>query len=132
MSLTGGTYQGVVTLTPGGSGASPLPIPVTLTVTGAGAPSITTGGIVNALGYQTTLAPDTVFVIFGGNLGPAAPGGVPRPIRPDRGGKLQRQRRRHFITPLYAGASSGYPGLWQINFTLPATIAADCFALLFT
>jgi uncharacterized protein (TIGR03437 family) len=32
------------------------------------------------------------------------------------------------ITPLYAGASSGYPGLWQINFTLPATIAPDCFA----
>ncbi len=32
------------------------------------------------------------------------------------------------ITPLYAGASSGYPGLWQINFTLPATSAPDCFA----
>lgn len=34
------------------------------------------------------------------------------------------------ITPLYAGASAGYPGLWQINFTLPSTIAADCFASL--
>ena len=32
------------------------------------------------------------------------------------------------ITPLYAGASSGYAGLWQINFTLPADIAPDCFA----
>jgi trimeric autotransporter adhesin len=32
------------------------------------------------------------------------------------------------ITPLYAGAASGYPGLWQINFTLPATIAPNCFA----
>ena len=32
------------------------------------------------------------------------------------------------ITPLYAGASSGYPGLWQVNFTLPADIAPDCFA----
>ncbi|HUB78476.1 MAG TPA: hypothetical protein VMB03_06760 [Bryobacteraceae bacterium] len=32
------------------------------------------------------------------------------------------------IVPLYAGASSGYPGLWQINFTLPADIGADCFA----
>lgn len=32
------------------------------------------------------------------------------------------------ITPLYAGASSGYPGLWQINFTLPGDIAPDCFA----
>ena len=34
------------------------------------------------------------------------------------------------ITPLYAGASSGYPGLWQINFTLPSDIAPDCFASL--
>jgi uncharacterized protein (TIGR03437 family) len=32
------------------------------------------------------------------------------------------------ITPLYAGASSGYAGLWQINFTLPSDIAPDCFA----
>ena len=32
------------------------------------------------------------------------------------------------ITPLYAGAASGYPGLWQINFTLPATITPNCFA----
>ena len=34
------------------------------------------------------------------------------------------------ITPVYAGAASGYPGLWQINFTLPANIATDCFASL--
>ncbi len=32
------------------------------------------------------------------------------------------------ITPLYAGAASGYPGLWQINFTLPSTITPGCFA----
>ncbi|HEY4363493.1 MAG TPA: hypothetical protein VGN17_21180 [Bryobacteraceae bacterium] len=32
------------------------------------------------------------------------------------------------ITPLYAGTSSGYPGLWQINFALPADIPLDCFA----
>jgi uncharacterized protein (TIGR03437 family) len=32
------------------------------------------------------------------------------------------------ITPLYAGTSFGDPGLWQINFTLPSTIAPDCFA----
>ncbi|MBS1858994.1 MAG: hypothetical protein JST11_26715 [Acidobacteria bacterium] len=32
------------------------------------------------------------------------------------------------LTPLYAGTSSGYAGLWQINFTLPADIAPDCFA----
>jgi uncharacterized protein (TIGR03437 family) len=32
------------------------------------------------------------------------------------------------IKPLYAGASSGYPGLWQVNFVLPQDIAPDCFA----
>jgi uncharacterized protein (TIGR03437 family) len=32
------------------------------------------------------------------------------------------------ITPQYAGASSGYPGLWQVNFTLPADITLDCYA----
>ncbi len=34
------------------------------------------------------------------------------------------------ITPLDSGTSSGYPGLWQVNFTLPAAIAPDCFASL--
>jgi uncharacterized protein (TIGR03437 family) len=32
------------------------------------------------------------------------------------------------ITPFYAGASSGYPGLWQVNFTLPVDIGLDCYA----
>lgn len=35
------------------------------------APSIDTGGIVNASGYQTFLAPGTIFTIFGKNLGPS-------------------------------------------------------------
>ena len=68
----GATYQGTILLTPGGTGNSPLTINVSLTVTGAGAPSIGSGQIYNATGYQTKLAPDTVFVIFGANLGPAA------------------------------------------------------------
>jgi uncharacterized protein (TIGR03437 family) len=267
--LNTGSYQGTVTLTP--SSAAALPVIVNLTVTGAGAPVITPGGIVNASGYQTTLAPDTVFVIFGSNMGPAtlaagtapsypatlggtsvtftpAAGGsaitakmvytsagqiaglLPSSIAPgtyavkvtynsqvsapqnvtvvarsfgiatsnsagtgaaqatignvngglslvrltagslafggynwtltpahpgdtlviwgtgggadpanDTGGTSGDQTAAgNFvvtvdgtaITPVYAGASSGYPGLWQINFTLPATIAADCFATL--
>src|SRR5215472_7570309 len=35
-------------------------------------PTIQANGIVNASGYQTTLAPDTVFVIFGSGMGPTA------------------------------------------------------------
>jgi uncharacterized protein (TIGR03437 family) len=34
------------------------------------------------------------------------------------------------ITPLYAGTSQGFPGLWQINFVLPSDASADCFASL--
>ncbi|HVO97925.1 MAG TPA: hypothetical protein VMT15_07650 [Bryobacteraceae bacterium] len=267
--LAGGTYQGTITVTPGGSGNSPLAYIVTLNVTGAGAPTIKTGGIVNAVGYQAKLAPDTVFVIFGNNLGPAslalgtapnyptnllgtsitftptaggaaipakivytvasqvagllpssiAPGTyavqvtynsltsasqnvtvVPRsigiatansagtgtaqatianinsglsltrftagsvafggynwtlgPAHPgdtlvlwgtgggadpanDVGGSSGDQTAAgsfivnvdgRQITPLYAGTSSGYPGLWQVNFTLPADTVLDCFA----
>lgn len=32
------------------------------------------------------------------------------------------------IPPVYAGASHGYPGLWQIHFTLPPDIEPDGFA----
>jgi uncharacterized protein (TIGR03437 family) len=31
------------------------------------------------------------------------------------------------ITPLYAGASAGFPGLWQVNFTLPADSEVGCY-----
>jgi uncharacterized protein (TIGR03437 family) len=68
----GATYQGTILLTPGGSGNSPLTINVSLTVAGVGAPRINTGAIFNATGYQTKLAPNTVFTLFGANLGPAS------------------------------------------------------------
>jgi uncharacterized protein (TIGR03437 family) len=266
--LGAGTYQGQVTLTPAGSGDSPLVYNVSLTVSGAGTPVITPGGVVNAVGYQSELAPDTVFVIFGSSMGPASlvlgspnyntnlggtsinfiptGGGTPisakivytvasqvagllpssitpgtyavtvsysgissapesvtvvahdfgiatsnsagngtaqatignvngglsltrftsgsitsggytwtlTPAHPgdtlvlwgtgggadpanDAGGtsgdqtvagNFQVTVDGRQITPLYAGASSGYPGLWQINFTLPADMAPDCFA----
>jgi uncharacterized protein (TIGR03437 family) len=266
--LGAGTYQGQVTLTPAGNGDSPLVYNVTLTASGAGTPVITPGGVVNALSYQSELAPDTVFVIFGSSMGPASlvpgspnyntnlggtsinftptGGGTPisakivytvasqvagllpssitpgtyavtvsysgissapenvtvvardfgiatsnsagngtaqatignvngglsltrftsgsttfggytwtlTPAHPgdtlvlwgtgggadpanDAGGTSGDQTAAgnfqvtvdgRQITPLYAGASSGYPGLWQINFTLPADMAPDCFA----
>ena len=69
--MPGGVYQGAITLTPSGSGGSAQTFSVTLTVTGAGAPSFTASSVLNALGYQAKLAPDTVFVIFGSGMGPA-------------------------------------------------------------
>ena len=269
-NLSPGTYTGVVVITPSGGG--PINVPVTMTITGttgAGQPIIRSDGVVNATGYQAKLAPDTVFVIFGSNLGPAniaispgpnypatlggtsisfvpSAGGSPVPaklvysvagqvagllpssIAPgsyavrvtysgltsdpqtvtvvarsfgiatadssgtgpaqasignvnsglslvrfttgsvafngntytltpahpgdtlvfwgtgggadsanDSGGTSGDQTAvagfvvivgGRQITPVYAGASSGYPGLWQINFTLPADIATSCFA----
>lgn len=68
----GQAYQGTILLTPSGTGNSPLSINVSLTVSGSGAPTINTGQIFNATGYQAKLAPDTVFVLFGANLGPAS------------------------------------------------------------
>ena len=267
--LAAGAYKGTITLTP--ASGSAVQVTVTLTVSAAGAPTFTAGGVVNATGYQNKLAPDTVFVIFGSNLGPATlqsgsapsyppnlagtsitftPSGggaavtakmvytsagqvaglLPSSITPgtyavtvtynnqtsapqnvtvvarsfgiatsnsagtgaaqatignvnsglslvrmttgsltysgytwtltpahpgdtlvlwgtgggadaanDTGGSSGDQTvAGNFtvtvdgtvITPLYAGASAGYPGLWQINFTLPTTMAADCFASL--
>jgi uncharacterized protein (TIGR03437 family) len=266
--VSSGVYQGAITLTPSSAGATPLTFSVTLTVTGAGAPLFSSAGVVNALGYQTKLAPDTVFVIFGSGMGPAnlvagsapnypatlggtsvtlttsgggppisakmvyssagqvaallpssiAPGAyaarvtyngltsAPQPVNVvarsfgiatansagtgtaqstignvngglsltrftagstsfngytytltpahpgdtlvlwgtgggadaanDTGGTSGDQTQAgNFrvmvggtqVTPLYAGASSGYPGLWQINFTLPTDVATGCF-----
>lgn len=264
--LSAGVYQGAITLTPSGGGAQTFA--VTLTVTGANAPAFASGAVLNALGYQPKLAPDTVFVVFGSGMGPASltsgspdypttvagtsitltPGGggpstnarivytfagqvaglLPSSITPgtyamrvtyngitsapqnvtvvarsfgiatansagtgtaqatigningglsltrfttgstssggltwaltpahpgdtlvlwgtgggadpanDTGGTSGDQTDAGSfsvivsgrpIRPLYAGASQGFPGLWQINFTLPADIAPDCFA----
>jgi uncharacterized protein (TIGR03437 family) len=269
--LPGGVYQGAVTLTPSSSGVSAQTFAVTLTVTGAGAPVFSASSVLNALGYQAKLAPDTVFVIFGSGMGPATlaagtgpnypqslsgtsitftpqgggtainakivytsagqvAGLLPSSIAPgtyavrvtyntlasapqnvtvvarsfgiatansagtgtaqatignvnggvsltrftsgsvsfgglnwsltpahpgdtlvlwgtgggadaanDTGGTSGDQTQAgkfsvivggRSITPLYAGASSGYPGLWQVNFTLPSDIALSCFASL--
>ncbi len=34
------------------------------------------------------------------------------------------------IVPGYAGTSFGYPGLWQVNFTIPSDFPPDCFTSL--
>ena len=46
--------------------------PLALATTLLAQPAIKPGGIVNVSGYQATLAPGTVFVIFGSNMGPAS------------------------------------------------------------
>jgi len=119
-------YQGTITLTPTGSGGSPFALSVTLTVTGAGSPVITSGGIVNALGYQTTLAPDTVFVIFGSAMGPAALQSATAPNYPPSLGGTSIS-----FTPTSGGAAISakmiYTSAGQIAGLLPSSIAAGTY-----
>jgi uncharacterized protein (TIGR03437 family) len=121
-----GTYPGTITVTPTGSGASALTAAVTLTVTGAGAPTIDSGGIVNATGYQITLAPDTVFVIFGSNLGPAVLQSAAAPNYPSNLGGTSIA-----FTPAGGGASIGakliYTSAGQIAGLLPSSITPGAY-----
>lgn len=82
-------------------------------------------------GYTWTLTPahpgDTL--VFWGTGGGADPANDTGGTSGDQtvAGKFVVNVGGTAITPLYAGAVSGYPGLWQINFTLPSTIAPNCF-----
>ncbi len=104
-----------------------------------------TDGNVNAGISLTRFTPGTLSGAYNWTLGPAHPGdtlvfwgtgGGADPLNDTGGTSGDQTAAGNFtvnvagtqITPLYAGASSGYPGLWQINFTLPASIAPDCFA----
>ena len=124
--LAATSYQGQITITP--SGGSPIQVAVTLTVSAAGAPVITPGGIVNASGYQTTLAPDTVFVIFGANMGPAVLQAAGAPSYPSNlaGTSIT-------FAPQPAGppitAKMIYTSAGQIAGLLPSSIAAGSYAV---
>ena len=91
-----------------------------------------TSGSTASGGYNWTLTPahpgDTVVLWgTGGGADPANDAGGTSGDQTAAGNFRVLTGGRQ-IVPLYAGASSGYPGLWQINFTLPADIAPDCFA----
>ncbi len=91
-----------------------------------------TGGSINFGGYNWTLSPahpGDELVLWGTGGG--------ADLANDTGGTSGDQTAAgNFsvivdgtsIVPLYSGASSGYPGLWQINFVLPSNIASDCLA----
>jgi uncharacterized protein (TIGR03437 family) len=91
-----------------------------------------TGGSINFSGYDWTLSPahpGDELVLWGTG------GGADR--LNDTGGTSGDQTAAGNFTvtvdgmsivPLYAGASAGYPGLWQINFVLPSNITSDCLA----
>ncbi len=127
----GATYQGTILLTPSGTGSSPLSITVSITVTGAGAPTINAGGIFNATGYQTKLAPGVVFVAFGANLGPA---GLVPATGPDYPSTLSGTSIT--FTPVGGGtpipARLVYTYASQIAGILPSSIAPGNYAVTVT
>ena len=88
-------------------------------------------GTVAFNGYNWTLSPahpgDTVVLWgTGGGADPANDSGGTSGDQTAAGNFVVTVNGRS-ITPLYSGASSGYPGLWQVNFTLPSDIATGCF-----
>jgi uncharacterized protein (TIGR03437 family) len=127
----GATYRGSILLTPGGSGNSPLTINVSVAVAGAGAPKINTGQIFNATGYQTKLAPDTVFALFGANLGPAS-------LIPATGPNYPANLSGTSVTftPVGGGVSIAaklvYTFATQVAGILPSSIAPGTYAVTVT
>lgn len=93
-----------------------------------------TGGSVAYGGYNWSLSPahpgDTV--VLWGTGGGADPANDTGSSSGDQtaAGNFTVTVDGTSIVPLYSGTSSGYPGLWQVNFVLPSTMAPDCFATL--
>src|ERR1700681_3182671 len=94
-------------------------------------PSLSTGGIVNASGYQNQLAPDTVFVIFGSGLGPAAIATASGPNYPASVGGTSVT-----FTPASGGtaiaAKMVYSVAGQIGGLLPSSISPGTYAVTVT
>jgi uncharacterized protein (TIGR03437 family) len=124
--LPGGVYQGAVTVS--ANGLSPISFSVSLTVTGAGAPSFSSSGVFNALGYQTKLAPGTVFVVFGSGMGPAALAAASGPNYPTTVGGTSIT-----LTPAAGGSAISakmvYTSAGQVAGLLPSSITPGTYAM---
>lgn len=111
---------------------------------GTGPAQVTIGNVNNGISLVRLTAGTTSFGGFVWPLSPAHPGdtlvlwgtGGGADLANDTGGTSGDQTAAgNFkvnvggkeVTPLYAGASSGYPGLWQINFVVPGDVTLDCF-----
>jgi uncharacterized protein (TIGR03437 family) len=150
-SITPGSYA--VRVTYNGLTSSPQNVTVaarsfgiaTVNSAGSGVPQATIGNVNGGLSLTRFTSGSVAFNGFTWTLTPAHPGdslvlwgtGGGADAANDSGGTSGDQTvagnfqvivGNRTITPLYAGASSGYPGLWQINFTLPPDIAPDCYA----
>lgn len=153
-SVTPGDYS--VTVTYNGETSPPHTVSVvvrsfgiaTANSAGTGPAQATIGNVNNGISLVRLTSGTTSFGGFDWPLTPAHPGdtlvlwgsGGGADLANDSGGTSGDQTAAgNFkvnvggkeVTPLYAGASSGFPGLWQINFVLPADVTPDCFVTVF-
>ncbi len=150
-SITPGTYA--VTVTYQGQKSNAVNVTVvarsfgiaTANNAGTGAAQATIGNVNNGLSLDRMTGGSVTSGPYTYTLSPAHPGdeivlwgtGGGADPQNDTGGTSGDQTAAgnfavsvdgNTIVPVYSGASSGYPGLWQVNFVLPSNIAADCFA----
>ncbi len=150
-SIAPGAYQVVVTYN--GIASAPQTVTVvarslgiaTANSAGTGTAQATIGNVNGGLSLTRFTAGSVAFGGYTWTLTPAHPGdtlvlwgtgGGADPANDTGGTSGDQTEAGNFmvtvdgraVTPLYAGASSGYPGLWQIDFTLPSDTAPNCFA----
>ena len=150
-SIVPGTYAVQVTYNGATSAAQNVAVVArslgiaTANSAGVGPAQATVGDVNNGISLVRYTTGSVSFGGFNWVLGPAHPGntlvlwgtGGGADAANDTGGTSGDQTAAggfvvtvggRAIVPLYAGASAGYPGLWQINFQLRADIALDCYA----
>lgn len=149
-SITPGTYA--VTVTYSGQTSAPQNVTVvarsfgiaTANSAGTGNAQATIGNVNGGLSLTRFTSGSVAFSGYNWTLTPAHPGdtlvlwgtgGGADPANDTGGSSGDQTAAGNFVVlangvsikPLYAGTSQGYPGLWQINFTLPADFTPDCF-----
>jgi uncharacterized protein (TIGR03437 family) len=114
---------------------------------GTGAAQATIGNVNNGISLVRMTAGSVAYSGYNWTLSPAHPGdalvlwgtgGGADPANDAGGSSGDQTAAGNFtvtvdgtsIVLLYSGTSSGYPGLWQVNFVLPSNMAPDCFASL--
>ncbi len=152
-STTPGEYSAVVSYS--GQSSPPQPVIVaarsfgiaTANSGGTGPAQVTIGNVNNGISLVRLTTGSTSFNGYSWSLTPAHPddtlviwgtGGGADPANDTGGTSGDQSAGGQFkvlvggteVAPVYAGTSSGFPGLWQINFQVPSNASPDCFTRL--
>jgi len=120
---------GIATSNSGGTGAAQATIG---NVSGGISLARMTAGNTSFGGYNWTLTPahpgDTVVLWGTGGGADAANDTGASSGDQTAAGNFTVSVAGSTVVPSYSGTSSGYSGLWQVNFAVPSNAVADCFA----